>query len=306
MISRLTERKLVQEIQLPSRGVRYNGKIPDGRIKIAGVNSEVEEAMSGMSDAPEARFNTYIEMCSDLQAGDPTFNHFDLLLSDRHFMAFRIRALTYGPKYSFQHQCGSCRKPFPFEVNIDEIPVRALEPEDTEPFMCSLPLTGKQLGLRSLRGRDERDIINFVSQQVQRGAKFRGDPAFKYRLALCVVSVDGDINRSLRERMQLVGSWEGPDLLAVKDALDESDCGYEMTAQVVCQHCGAWDSDVSIPLSADFFRPRRAPRNVLPGHPEGAVRLDVRDGDSLGDAGADAHGGTEPVDRVPQRKKAGG
>ena len=255
----LQNRKLVKSAILPSRGVRYGGSLPEGRVTFGAIAATEEALFLNRAVSVDKKIQTLLSNCVDF--GDSKFSTIDLLVGDRVFCLFQIRALSFGPTYNFNYQCPSCRRPFVHSVDIDTLPCRVLEDGDVEPFFVDLPLSGWKVGLRNLRGRDEALLESIRSQVV--GKLGRGgsspslaDPMYYYTLAASFVSLNDKEITAPQQVVEQVKTLESPDTLAIKNAIDDHDCGLDLEQQIPCPHCGAIDFNGGVDFSPEFFRPR--------------------------------------------------
>ena len=69
--------------------------------------------------------------------GDQNIDWTKVLQGDRFFALLQIRALTYGPEYTFSVPCQNqaCRARVDWELNLSELPVRKLSDESREVFI---------------------------------------------------------------------------------------------------------------------------------------------------------------------------
>lgn len=254
----LEDRSLVEEVTLPSRGVRYGGKLPGGLVRVGGITLKEEKILAGNAANPERKVNLILQNCVDL---GPSMTHAELLVSDRQYLLFKVRQISYGPLYGWQHQCGGCKKSFRVEIDLRNFAAKVLEDTDVEPFYVDLPIRGHRLGLRTLRGSDEEAISQFIGAMGDKAnLDSDGDPSYYHRLAMSIESVDGEPMKALANAVKYLTNpqLESADSFTIRDAIDQNDCGLEMKMAITCAYCGNHEADAGIPLSAEFFRPTTA------------------------------------------------
>lgn len=171
-----------------------------------------------------------------------------VLVGDRFFAIMKIRSLMYGPEYSFRVQCAEkgCRHRFAWEVNLDELPVRKLSPEDAAGFAQgnrlhgTLP-DGRGFTFRLATGDDE--------------AKFSKASAgsFLPLLAARVIEVEGATEGSIRRFFENESMGLAFQVLA---EMDRHDCGIDTNFEIECPECGGVQ-DISIPFDQGFLVPDR-------------------------------------------------
>lgn len=257
-----SNRTLVKTVTLPSQGLLYEGAIPDGQVRIAAFTTREEKVFAGSGGSQQSKLDQVFENCVDLPQG---FRAQDLTLPDRLFLLVQIRALSYGEDYSFQYRCESCDEQATYRKNLlTDLPLKEIPEGFAEPVDVHLPVSGKTLGIRLLRGRDEAAIAKYAKKVVQRTGAPDGDPAYFMRLAKHIVTVDGEPIGGQGEAIALVQSLEGPDSLALRDAIDDINFGYQFALDLECPACGWEQEEVVMPITVAFFRPRRRNEGRLP------------------------------------------
>ncbi len=183
--------------------------------------------------------------------GDKEIDWGKALQGDRFFALLQIRTLTYGPEYAFSVNCNNegCRERIEWELDLGELPVRALSEEsraaflDGNRFETRLPDAGKKVWFRLLTGADE--------QKLPRLRKGAGDRLLSAMLAFRVVEVEGVEARDKRRLLEDL-SMRDADFLV--DEFDRVDCGVETSIEVECSECLSVQ-DVDLPFDRTFFMP---------------------------------------------------
>lgn len=254
-MSKFAGRSFVREVVLPSRGVRYEGKLPGGRVQVAAISLTEQLAIASSGESGEKVVELLLSTLVDF--GESGLTPADLLSGDRMFLLYQIRALSYGPiKWSERCYTPNCGVQVEFAVALDQLPVISLKDDEIEPFFVDLPARGVRVGLRSLRKRDEDAIAAFVSK-TQMGANGSMLP----RMASRIVSVQGETLDLSRAMVWLTQpALEGPDLMALEQAIENGEPGPYPLVSTTCPSCRA-QHETEVPLDATFFRPvaRRRP-----------------------------------------------
>ena|GEM_PF-1481881 len=242
-----------QKIQLPSRGVLYEGKLPDGWVNIRPFSTdEMELLVSPRGDRFEL-LNEVIDAC--LLSREVPLQ--DMLSGDRMFLLLQIRQLTVGSDYAVQLPCRGCQGTVMINLSLEkDLSIRALEETDQEPFECLLPVCGKKLGLRLLRVKDEAAILRYAARPS--AVSNRKDPSYKYRLACCIATIDGSAVDVMTALRLIETPLHGRDSLVLERTYEKHDCGPDMILTTVCPRCSASMKDL-IPLTDEFFRPQLGP-----------------------------------------------
>ncbi len=244
----------VYELTLPSEGRLYGDAIPGGVIKYSPMTAKEEKLLAGAKGNAGGVLDAVLASCLPglpIPVGQ-------LLMNDRFFILIMLRAMSYGEKYQFSITCSECNTRFKHEVILPgDFPIRTLDEGQNEPFEVSLPINGKTVLFRLLRGDDEKAIQRFADQQYAKG-KPEGDPSYTYRLARHVVNIDGeeyDLNRDMVKAVRFIESLIGKDSLALRNAIDDVDCGIDVSLEIQCPRCDFF-IETSMPMTSEFFRPR--------------------------------------------------
>ena len=176
-----------------------------------------------------------------------------VLQGDRFYVLLQIRALTYGAEYAFSVGCqdAACRARIEWELNLNDLPVRALEGERLESFAegnrfeASLPNAGVRLWFKLLTGVDERKL-----PQLRRQA---GDRVLSAMLGLRILEIEGVEPREKRAFLEDL-SMRDADFLV--DEFDRVDCGVETGIEIECPDCLAVQ-EIELPFDQGFLMPGR-------------------------------------------------
>lgn len=244
-------RSLQFEIQLPSRGILYEGKIPDGIVHLTPMTTKEEKILASVRGSTINAVDLVLKNCLVDCEVPPE----DLLTSDRFYILLRLRAESYDRIYDFMVKCSDCRSQFRHSLDlIDGLEIKYMEDGVVEPFPVKLPVSGKELMCRLLRGKDERAILRYSEQRYAKGELVDGDPAYTYRLARHIVSIDGkevDPNVALA----FVESLVAKDSMTIRNTVDSIDSGVNTDLTIECPRCSAL-IELPLPFTAQFFRPR--------------------------------------------------
>lgn len=250
-VDKFEKRTLIRKLTLPSQGKLYPD-LPTGEVRIATISSREDKIFAGSGNSAAAKLDLVLDRCIDAGPLSPD----DLLLADRLFCLFHIRSLSYGDKYSFEIRCGECSRKRIVSVDLlTDLKVTNAPDDLKEPYEVTLPHSGRRLGLRFFRGRDEKEIAKFVERSAGAPAE-EGDPAYFYRMSRHIASIDGHavIPGSI-ETLEIVQNLEGPDAMAFRNALDKTPFGFDLTFPTTCPACNE-TAEVGVPFSIEFFRPK--------------------------------------------------
>jgi hypothetical protein len=245
---------------VPSRGVLYNGLLPDGEVTYNPMTGKEEKILAGGSRNGASVIDSILKSCMP----DLPVSVDDLLTNDKYFMLLVLRAQSYGSIYKFQVKCESCARKFTHEVNLgftdteeeddSAFMVRVLTADTVEPFETDpLPSSKDVIKFRLLRGKDEKAIQRFAESAAAKGRQ-SGDPSYIYRLARHLVAVN-DKEIDAFEAQAYVENMIGMDSNALRNAIEKADCGVDTTVKAQCPLCDE-DNEFLLPMTPEFFRPR--------------------------------------------------
>lgn len=234
------------DVDLPSRGRFYGDAMPGGKVRIRPISVKEEKIFTSsrnqMDVADDVLRKCIVGKCIPLR---------DMLMTDKFYLLLNLRAISYGSDYSFRLKCSSCANEFVHKVVLPTgLRLKVATEADVEPFELKLPVSGKSLGLRFLRGSDEKEIINYVRQLPATDAD-DGDPGYVYRLSRFIATIDGEDVPSI-EKMKFVEEMIGKDSFALRQAMVEHECGAELSLTVTCSVCRQ-QMATSLPLTDEFF-----------------------------------------------------
>jgi len=207
------------EVELPSGGI----------AKLKPITFEEERQMVAISNKGEDPSTLLIEKCVtglDLNK---------ILLIDKIYLLFKLRELSFGSVYKFIMACPSCKEQQTISLDINEMPVVALE-NSSEKVEVTLPMCKKKVILKRASVSDER-IISDTSKMLENLWRFiikfdkYDDPMIIQKVLSKLPA--GDVNTMISEIM----------------------CeGFGISTEVMarCSACGE-DSKMELPLDKNFF-----------------------------------------------------
>jgi len=247
------------EIDLPSKGLFYNGKMPGGKVSIrAWTTAEIKLLVSARKkgDQLEKALDRVIDSCLRLPAG---IRHEELLYTDGFYALIAQRIFTYEAKFQSNFKCRDCG--YKNEIWVDLVQdLNPIEPKEDakEPYEVFLPVRNIPVTLRMLRRKDAKNVSRYSKNKLDKSpmaAEF-GDPGYTYRIALQIQTVDSE-KMSLGEKIPWIDSLHARDLMAIENAVEDMTTGVDPTVTKQCQHpsCGE-ENQFIIPMNMEFFRPR--------------------------------------------------
>jgi hypothetical protein len=237
-------------VPLPSRGLLYGDKVPDGIVYVRKLKVTEEVAIQS-SGSGLALVNATVGACVKLPEG---MNHLDLLMTDRLALLVALRVYTFGPTYGYGFKCPACGAKNTQNFNLGELTSKKAEDGLVEPIPVDLPDCGRKVGLRFLRGKDEASIAA-VSKRIAAQSNDLGDSSYIMRKVLQIVTIDGvETDQATKERF--VRDLTMVDSQAMSDAIDDKEPGIDLRIFPECKACG-FQTEMGLPFSIDFFRAAR-------------------------------------------------
>jgi hypothetical protein len=176
-----------------------------------------------------------------------------VLQGDRFYALLQLRALTYGPEYSFAVTCreARCRARIHWEFSLHDLPIRPLSPKSRELFLggnrfpAFLDDAQKKVFFRLLTGADERRLPSLKRQA--------GDKLLSATLAFRLVQIEGV---EPKDKRRFVEELSLADARHLGEEFQRADCGVETSIDIECPECFAVQA-VDLPFEADFFLPTK-------------------------------------------------
>jgi hypothetical protein len=256
-----------QEVKLPSRGILYDDKIPDGVVQVRKLGATEESQLLTSGSQGLERIDAILKNCVKLPND---YKHEDLLMTDRMALMLALRTLTFGPTYTFDFKCRFCNTmqrtnpPLNILEDLDEqtpenMQVKKLDAgiEDwmlREPFEVELADEGVVVALRLLRGKDENRVVKRAHRMMMQSVD-GSDPSYLYRFAVQIVSIGGE-EKDIGQRELFVRKLSATDLARLRIATEENEPGIDLRVYPACRACGA-ANEMMLPFTAEFFRPTR-------------------------------------------------
>lgn len=188
-----------------------------------------------------------------------------VLLGDRIYTFMAIRIETHGPNYAFMVTCQErdCRRKIEWELNLDELQVKALAEEDKTLFLAgnrfeiTLPEAETRVVFRMLLGEDEVQLSRLRQQSTE-------IDLFDL-IGFRIVQID---NVDIRNKRKFIDDLSVADADFILDEFDRVDCGINTAIEIECPVCGAVQ-EIELPFGPTFLMPgkgrlARRGRNSFP------------------------------------------
>lgn len=259
------------QITLPSRGVFDGDKMPGGKVSLHSLTTREQGIMYSQGVDPLKRFDLILSNCVT-KAGLPVS---EWLMTDRLYAMVNLRMRSFGGDYEVPMRCASCREQYRQQINLakeitlrtyvdsaevseeefDQVVPLGSNPAQNLQFTC--PQSKDVLTFRFLRGRHEEQIAR-QSKRVSMQSVDVGDPSLPLRLGLMIEKIN-DQEMAPHLKHAYIQSMDAGDMEAFSTHVEDTESGLDLTVATRCSSCG-YEEEVSLPLTAEFFRPRRGKR----------------------------------------------
>lgn len=180
-----------------------------------------------------------------------------LLVGDKNAIVVSTRIAAYGNEYTTKVTCPSCTAVQEHTFDLNE--VTAYEGENGSAyatrnedgtFLTVLPRTNLEISFKLLTGRDERYLVDGI--ELDRKAKNQHERAVTRQLSNLIVSVNG--NTTTEAISYVVNNIPSIDSRHIRNAYKAVNPNLDLTQHFGCSECD-YESDMEVPLTADFFWP---------------------------------------------------
>lgn len=269
---------------LPSRGLFYGTAAPQGAVQVHPWAVENEEDFVASDGDIMSRIDSIVQKCVVLPSG-LVFD--DLLMGDKLALLIVQRSLTYTPLYHMEWGCKYCqaankcvvdmtkefseRTPLDVEAKVKEQYPHMVDFKMEEPFFYTLPSTKTKVGLRCLRVKHERQLLDRKNQLSMRETPKPEIEKAVYRMktALQIDTLNGKPVQpgesevymrghplSMNPELRDVPPLNSMDSLSLRNFLGVAEPTIDTGVSRVCSSCRQ-SQRVAIQFSMEFFRPSR-------------------------------------------------
>jgi hypothetical protein len=246
-------------VELPSKGLFYPEGHPlhnQGTVEIRYMTAKEEDILT--SKALLKQGVAIDRMLQNLLA-DKTINVNSLLVGDKNALIVAARITGYGPEYETKVTCPSCSETTEYTFSLeDEKTVNVNEGmqknnvtfSETGNLLVELPTSKVMIEFRMLTGADEIKL----AKEAERKAKKKLDQSMLTdQFKSYIVSVNGD--NSAFSIASFVQAMPARDSRHLRQCYASCVPNIDLRQVFDCSECG-YNSDMEVPLTADFFWPR--------------------------------------------------
>jgi hypothetical protein len=240
----------------------YGGQLPDGKVAIKPLRGEQEELLAGTSGGGAQSVQAMRHVVASLVDLHGLALE-ELLVSDFTALTFNVMGFSYDPNISVNVGCRSCGHLNHYHTTLDQLPCTYLTPEkisNPETFRVLLPTCKARVGFRLMRLRDSDAVESFTRQHQAEAEALGTNPTVSFALANAIETVDDNPIEAFGGIVPLrhwVRSLTALDLSALRTAMNNADCGYELSPTIQCAKC-KHSFIIKLPEVATFFRRKSA------------------------------------------------
>jgi len=250
-------------VELPSRGKFYTKDHPLHNKDVVEIRFMTAKHEDILTSPTLLRKGIAVDRLIEDLIIDREYDIDSLLIGDKNAITIAARSTGYGPKYSVNMSCPSCSVTQIQEFDLQELKNSFPEEEDLKDlnivstergtFMVTLPVTGVEVELKLLTGKDDKDLENYKKML----KKHAGDDTgigLSDQLKQMIVAANGETDRSILE--QFVDRMPAMDSKFIRINYAAVMPNVNMKQDFKCKSCG-YEEEVDVPLTAEFFWPSR-------------------------------------------------
>lgn len=242
------EASLQELVNLPSRGIPYKGQIQSSfMMRPLTVNeTKMFYGTGNVQGALDKVLGKVIDI-EDFPVGE-------LVMGDKLYLAYQLRALTFGENYDLPIHCQSCDKQSDVSFNLNEAEIDyADENYSMTTDIGKLPVCGDTVITKILRVKDYEKLFKRVKEITDQYPEYEGSPFVPLLIAAQISTINGEKKHS-RELEEYANNMHAKDELYFTQKTNRASVGPKSVQHVECPNCGS-KVPIQIVVGEDFFRP---------------------------------------------------
>lgn len=240
----------IQEtVNLPSRGIAYDESLIPTTFNMRPMTVNETKIIYGSGDVMTA-LDTVLQNCIDVE----DFPITKLLLGDKLYLSYQLRALTFGENYDIRVYCPTCKKAHDVTLDLTQIEID-YAPDDFQltKNIGKLPVSGDEIVTKVLTVGDYENVTKRAKEIKDEYPDYQGDPFLPLAVAAQISTVN-DRKMNSRQREEYATNMHAMDELYFSKKVQNVPIGPKPTQHVDCPECGK-ELNVTIRMGEDFFRP---------------------------------------------------
>ena len=242
-------------VELPSKGKFYPPGHPLHNQEVIEVKQMTAKEEDILTSRSLLKQGVAIDRVLQSIIIDPRIDASSLLVGDRNAIIISCRVSGYGSEYTTKIECPSCGAKSEYTFDLNEAVMKNGDPHAATPngdgtFNTVLPKSNLSVDFRLLTGRDEK----FLSEYQTTKNKNKADRLITSQLRGMLVSVnDNDTAEALN---YVVNNLPSMDSKHLRNIYKNTQPNVDLTQHYNCSECD-YETDMEVPLTADFFWPDR-------------------------------------------------
>ena len=191
---------------------------------------------------------------------DKTVKASDLLIGDKNAVLIASRITGYGALYETKVTCPVCLTVSDYAFDLQQSNINFGGTEDVEgveittnnTFVVEMPITKASVEVKFLTGKDETKLAKMVESKKKHRLP-GADAMITNQFKSFIVSVNGSNDRTVVA--SFVENMPALDSRHLRSTYQKLTPNIDLTQEFACDTC-SYESDMEVPLTADFFWPR--------------------------------------------------
>jgi hypothetical protein len=253
LIRGIEDQAIYEPVELPSRGVFYDGTDgpPDGVLHIRPMTGEEEQILATPRFVRKGQaINMIFNRCVQEKYDTERF-----LTQDRTYLLIYLRGISYTPDYDVEVRDPETDQTFATTIDLNGLYVDYCPADFNDGNLTDvLPTTGYQFTYRLARGGDEQEVQNYRDHRAKNfDLSSQADDTLLYRTSLLIDNIEGLQSRN--EIQMLMRKLPISDVAYMRDATSNPPFGVNTTVTIQSPYT-LQDFEIELPLEANFFFPR--------------------------------------------------
>lgn len=242
------------DVILPSLGLIYGDKIPEGKVTIRQMTTKDEKYILGSSS-----LNSLTKLIKACIVNPKGLSDVDFSFSDTIFLLIAIRSHSYGEEYDMKIKCSNpeCEHEGEYTVKLSDFPVTYLNPTALEPKELTLKRSKKTIKIKMLSNEDVSLIENTCAKLSKTLTSTLDKRNLRniYNKAQSICEIEGKDDLSIYDKAKFVKDLPMIDSIQIESAYDHYfSYGIETLSTLKCEDCGE-TLTTSFFMNPEFFRP---------------------------------------------------
>lgn len=252
MTERQTNYTIGEDMELPSKGLIYDKKVP-ALVELRSMTARDE--MKRLSPST-TQFKTLADIIEGCMIEKPAIHVYDMALGDYEYLLHRLRIVTYGDAYKMTIQCPHCLEAITATAHLEELAVKEFDLAKFEELRTIvLPKSGHTVSLKFQTPRMLDETDNKVREMRRKFKDADIDFSMMCLLLSIIDTVDGQKFDSFKLEA-FINKLPALDMMKIVNGIDALNnlIGLDNSLIISCDSCGG-EVSTSFRFGPEFFRP---------------------------------------------------